>query len=210
MASSNNVDLSTFQLIEELMGTGYVKGSMVRHEQNALVLLRLLKPRMVVEIGTHWGNSAVFWATHCECVVTFDIFHSAKAFELWEKAGLNDRIANVQIRDDRAKAKLLSSLDFDFAFVDGEHTADAVRRDFECVRKASAVLFHDYKPADGEYAACTNQRYPELAAYLDTLRPKVLVFGPRSSRMALWLNPERIHSDLRGTIAMACANMPFR
>jgi predicted O-methyltransferase YrrM len=48
-------------------------------------------------------------------------------------------------------------LSFDFAFIDGDHSYDAVAADFEMVKRCGAVLFHDYVPGN------------EVARFIDEL-----------------------------------------
>jgi hypothetical protein len=47
------------------------------------------------------------------------------------------------VKDDAEKAALVAGLDFDLAFVDGDHD-EGVAVDFDLVKRCGAVLFHDY------------------------------------------------------------------
>lgn len=106
--------------------------------------------KTVLEIGTYRGVSAAEIAKYCDKVITIDLeegqlertdngFNRAR---LWRTLGLNN-IELQLVKDDAHKTKLINSLDFDFAFVDGAHDA-GVNLDWELVKKCGAVLFHDY------------------------------------------------------------------
>ena len=105
--------------------------------------------RKALEIGTYRGVTAAFLAHLCERVVTIDLADgklerrseefSREAF--WRALGLNN-IEMVLIHSDADKAAAIAPLEFDFAFIDGDHSAPAV--DFALVRRCGAVLFHDY------------------------------------------------------------------
>ena len=200
--------MSVEDKIIQLMGDDFITNSMIRHEPNAEKVLRLLRPRVLLETGTFKGISTTLWAEHCETVITVDIAPRPEAFELWEKAGVSDKIASVKVLNDTAKKALIRQLSFDFAFIDGDHSGEGVRFDFECVKTASAVMFHDYKPDWGEFESCTNARFPDSARYINSLEPRRTIFGPHCSKMALWLNPERIDAEQRETIEEACRFMP--
>jgi hypothetical protein len=56
------------------------------------------------------------------------------------------------IDDNRDKKRILDNIDFDFVFIDGDHSFKGVRYDFELVKKCGRVLFHDYDRAPGKDA----------------------------------------------------------
>lgn len=112
--------------------------------------------RTVLEIGTYKGVSAACMSQYCDKVITIDLAHGQleaggtpfdrQAF--WDTAG----VSNVElhlVRDNAEKAKLIASLEFDFAFIDGAHD-HTVRDDFEMVRKCGRALFHDYSETPGK------------------------------------------------------------
>ena len=106
--------------------------------------------RHALEIGTYRGCSTAAIAQYVERVTTIDLLHGYverdggfDRLAFWESLGLRN-IAFVQVTDDAEKALAVSALDFDFAFIDGGHDAESVRRDFEMVKRCGRVLFHDY------------------------------------------------------------------
>lgn len=181
-------------------GQDVAKNSMINHEERITPILKILKPRTILEIGTLKGVSAAYWASNCECVITLDIQLRKSAFDLWQQFGVASRIAAVQISNEEAKHAFVGQLEFDLAFVDGEHTSSGVASDFACTKKAKAVLFHDYKPEGGPYTSCGNRRLPGVAAVIDAIQPAPLLFGPLCSQMALWLNPDRISAEEKSAV----------
>jgi len=112
--------------------------------------------KRALEIGTYRGVSSALLAQFCESVVTVDLVEGKmerdrQVFDrvrFWEAMG----IGSIDLRlvtSDREKAKLIDGLEFDFAFVDGDHEGDGPRRDFELVRRCGTVLFHDYAGDNG-------------------------------------------------------------
>ncbi len=117
-------------------------------------LLRRGKYRHVLEIGTYRGFTAAFMSQFCERVTTIDLKYGRMeryndTFDraaLWANLG-TDNIDLHLVENDDEKAALIAGLDFDFAFIDGDH--DRPKADFELVKHCGAVLFHDY---DGDNA----------------------------------------------------------
>jgi predicted O-methyltransferase YrrM len=61
---------------------------------------------------------------------------------LWESLGINN-IDLILVADDEEKKQIIGGMSFDFAFIDGDHAFESVKRDFEIVRRCGLVLFHD-------------------------------------------------------------------
>lgn len=191
-----------------IYGDGITKGSMIGHEGRVAPVLAYLNPKTILEIGTYQGVSAVLWAQHCDSLVTLDIKKRKIASEIWTRFGVEDHIEYVIVDGNAKKKQFTSERDIDLAFVDGEHSGEGVKFDFECVKHAKAVLFHDYKPEGGIYKDCTNNRFPDVAAVINSLDPLPLLFGPTCSQFALWLNPAFFTRDDRdelGRVADAAA-----
>lgn len=105
--------------------------------------------RTAVEIGTYRGCAAAEMSQYCERVVTIDLLHGKleQNGEQWDRHAFWSSIGvtNVEffaVGGDIDKARLLRSLDFDFAFIDGAHDR-SVAGDFKMVKKCGNVLFHD-------------------------------------------------------------------
>lgn len=109
------------------------------------------KYKTILEIGTYRGLSAAYLSQFCDKVITIDLKHGRMergndAFDrqaFW--AGLG--ITNIDLHlvdSNEDKARLIAGLDFDFAFIDGDHIAPGPAIDFDLVKRCGAVLFHDY------------------------------------------------------------------
>lgn len=140
--------------IVSLYGPAFLRKSALNIRGGAGVFERVLSGkgyRNVLEIGTYRGVAAAEMAQYCEKVITIDL-----KFGKLERNGTNfDRYAfwqslevnNIEfhaVTGDEEKAKLISKLKFDLAFIDGAHHGDAAARDFRLVKHCGRVLFHDY------------------------------------------------------------------
>ena len=125
-------------------GVYKVNGQMVRTESIFRKFLSDVHIDMVVEIGTWRGLSTAILAHYANKVVTIDINAYQVSWGLWLYAGGESKIMPVVIESEDEKRQICEGLDFDFAFIDGEHKYDNVKIDFECVEKCGRVLFHDY------------------------------------------------------------------
>jgi predicted O-methyltransferase YrrM len=136
-------------------------------------LLRLLEPRgcrRILEIGTQHGGSLFLLAHVADpeaLLVSVDLPHGefGGGYPCW-RAPLYRRFGQARqrielIRGDshadatRARvADVLGGELLDFLFIDGDHTYDGVKRDFELyrdlVRPGGLVAFHDITPGSAE------------------------------------------------------------
>lgn len=107
--------------------------------------------KTIVEIGTYRGLSAAEMSKYCDKVITIDLKNGQlertdidfNRRKLWKSLGVSDKIELHLIENDEQKEKLLNSIEFDFAFVDGDH-GQGVNTDWKLVNKCGNVLFHDY------------------------------------------------------------------
>lgn len=137
----------------------FLRRSTLSVRNGAGVLERILgggKYRKVLEIGTFRGVNAAYMAQFCDRVTTIDLLDGQlerwgtpfdrRAF--WASLGVSNIDLHL-VADDAEKSALIKTLDFDFAFIDGDHSGHAPRRDFEMVKHCGAVLFHDYGGPNG-------------------------------------------------------------
>ncbi len=96
-----------------------------------------------VEIGTNRGFSTMLLREFSRVVHSFDATDWPGRREIFDVFGLPFTHFHL-IRDDAEKAEILAGLDFDFAFVDGNHRAPEI--DFDLAKRCGRVLFHDYSP----------------------------------------------------------------
>lgn len=120
---------------------------MVAGERAALEgVLSRLRPGLAIEIGTADGGSLRCLARHCDEVHSFDLRHA-------EQLG---RLPNVELHTGDSHVLLPETLALferdgraaEFALVDGDHTAEGVRRDIDDLLSSNAVrrtviLAHD-------------------------------------------------------------------
>jgi predicted O-methyltransferase YrrM len=131
-----------------------------------IAVVRRGSPAVVVEIGTADGGTFYAWCRAARAdatVVSIDLpggrFGGAEGFA--EPATLGEHGRDRQeLHFIRADSHQLETLDqlravlsgraIDFLFIDGDHTYDGVRRDFEMyaplVRRGCPIAFHDVLP----------------------------------------------------------------
>ncbi len=180
------------------LGPEVTEGSSVDQESEFRALLEAIHPQRMIEIGTRHGVSAALFAEYADEVTTIDIALSPDSYREWTgkvwaasgtaakirpflAAGTNGKECNA------SKAAFLRDREFDFAFIDGSHITREVIFDFQCLRRCGCILFHDYKPEGRSFATCTNERYPGIAAFIDSLSPRAYLIGKHCSMMALWI-----------------------
>ena len=134
----------------------------IEHTPFAAWIVDAQRPRRIVELGTHNGTS---YFTFCQTIAALGLDCEAYAVDTWEgdkHAGRygEDVFSGVQHRNEKYKAfSTLKRMRFEHAVsdfedgsvdllhIDGLHTYDAVRGDFETWRPKlsdrAVVLFHD-------------------------------------------------------------------
>ena len=140
------------QRIVDAHGDHVLRKSAVRIRDGAEIFERVLAGKgygTVLEIGSFRGVSAAVMSQYCAQVVTVDLKHGdleqhaialdRRAF--WQSLGV-DNVELFLVADDIEKAALISSLAFDFAFIDAGK--DDIATDFALVKRCGRVLFHDY------------------------------------------------------------------
>lgn len=129
------------------------------------------KGKRCVEIGTCKGLTAVVLSRHFDEVVSIDIEPNDEKHQIIKYLGINN-IRFIDIKNNAEKADIIRSLEFDAAYVDGDHARDT-DSDFELVRKCGRVLFHEYWDAQ-----------PNVKKLVDSLRSESRVVT--KGKLALW------------------------
>jgi len=134
-----------------------------RHIPFAFWLIPVARPRRLVELGTHWGDS---YFAFCQAAVSSDVSMEAFAVDSWlgdEHAGLygNEVFEDVRQWNETHFGRFSTLLrmmfdeavgefedgSIDVLHIDGLHTYEAVRHDFDTWRpklsERGVVLFHD-------------------------------------------------------------------
>ena len=142
----------------------------VGHIPFAFWLISALRPRVLVELGTHRGNS---YLAFCQAIEAEECGTRAYAVDTWEgdthmarEAGIFEELSAYHdpkyghfsslIRSTFQEAReLFSDGSIDLLHIDGTHTYEAVKQDFDCWQSAlsdrAVVLFHDVNVRRSQY-----------------------------------------------------------
>ena len=141
---------------------------MCTHTANPQFLMNFIKklnplPDTVLEIGTFNGLSTMILAQVARRVFTFDICVRNAEF-IWNLYDIRHKIGmfvgnnSQEIREeiqDRMQQPVylkITGNKYNLAFIDGNHSIEAVKYDFETVKFTKRVLFHDVqKPPIGDF-----------------------------------------------------------
>jgi predicted O-methyltransferase YrrM len=144
-----------------------IRPSQVPAEITALAeLVAALEPKCVVEIGTNNGGTLFLWsrlASDSAVVASVDLPGGTfgGGYPVWRASLYHSFKRKAQrlnlIRDDSHRTSTLARLrhtlgdcPVDFLFIDGDHTYEGVKQDFEMysqlVRPGGIVAFHDILP----------------------------------------------------------------
>lgn len=147
---------------------GYCDGFIrpIQFEDEIVALMdrvRELNPKVVLEIGTHWGGTLLFWAhvaAEDALIISCDLpggdfggGYSEARVPLYRGFALKGQTMELVRADSHSPdtlAKIHSILgdrSVDFLLIDGDHTYEGVKADFEMysnlVRPGGLIAFHD-------------------------------------------------------------------
>lgn len=100
--------------------------------------------RLCFEIGTWNGLTAAVLSRYFDQVVTVDIAHNPLKHQIFGHLGITN-VQCIDIEDNAQKAAVARDLDFDFAYLDGDHANDT-ETDWEMTKRCGNVLFHEVWP----------------------------------------------------------------
>jgi hypothetical protein len=98
--------------------------------------------RSCVEIGSCKGLTALVLARYFDRVVSIDIVADPQREEVARCAGV-ENVEFITVHDNAEKADVIRRLEFDGAYVDGDHARDT-DTDFALVERCGQVLFHEF------------------------------------------------------------------
>jgi hypothetical protein len=187
------------------------------HLPLAAWVIRQVGPETFVELGTHTGNS---YFAFCQSVLESGLSTKCYAVDTWrgdEQAGLYDEtvFAEVNAHNQRrypAFSRLLrmtfdealdqfSDESIDLLHIDGLHTYEAVRHDFEAwlpkLAPGAIVMFHDTAVREGDFGVWKlweelQERYPHNIEFSHSHGLGVLQLNnARDARRQKWLGLDR-------------------
>jgi hypothetical protein len=153
-------------------GIGVFRRSSVLEGLDGFLVQNNVKGRSCIEIGTCNGLTALVLARHFGHVTSFDIAPNNIKQRIVDFVGVKN-IQFVDVRDNDHKMRVVGSMDFDGAYVDGDHIRDT-ELDFNLVSKCGQVVFHEYWEAQ--------QPVWRLVTNLKSTGEKITTKG----KLALW------------------------
>lgn len=125
-------------------GGGIFRRSSIFHGLGKFLAEQEVRGSRCFEIGTWNGLTAAILSRHFDEVVTVDVAHNEQKHEILNFLGVKN-VRCIDIIDNIEKMRVAASLDFDFAYLDGDHANDT-ESDFAMVKHCGRVLFHECWP----------------------------------------------------------------
>ena len=154
----------------EKFGIAVFRRSSVLENFENIVIEFGFSGKRCVEIGTCNGLTALVLARYFDEVVTIDNTPNDTKREIASFCGVKN-IRFVDCKDNAEKAAIINAIEFDCAYVDGDHAKDT-KSDFDLVYRCGRVLFHEYWPAQ-----------PAVWNLVNELKSNVVTSG----KFALWI-----------------------
>jgi hypothetical protein len=141
-----NTLLTDPQLFEvyQKFGGAIFRRSSIYHGLAAFLRENNVRGRTCFEVGSWNGLTALVLARHFDMVVSVDIAHNHVKRQIAEEMGVRN-IEFVDIMDNDHKANVAKGLQFDFAYLDGDHAHDT-QSDWLLTNRCGRVLFHEVWP----------------------------------------------------------------
>lgn len=131
----------------------------------------------IIEMGTYAGLSTILLSKFADVVHTFDVVNYNLRDSIWKHFDVNNVVFH-HIRDNEEKRKIVDTLDFQFAFIDGNH--HGVETDYLMTKRCGKLLFHDYEHGFPEDNCRTM-----VVKFVDSIEGVVRIDEP----FALWAGP---------------------
>lgn len=138
---------------------------------NGFLVAQRLGGERCVEIGTWKGLTALVLSRYFREVVSVDIVPDPERERIAACAGVVN-VRFVTVADNAEKARVIDGLQFDAAYIDGDHARDTAV-DFATVERCGTVLFHEYWEAQ-----------PSVWHLVNALRSAGAVVN--AGKLALW------------------------
>ncbi len=188
-----------------------ISSAWIGHLPFAFWIIDAVKPSSLVELGTHGGVS---YCAFCQAIRHLELDTKAHAIDTWEGDSHTDAYSSEiydelkEYHDQRYSAfsdlvrttfddavNKFADGSIDLLHIDGLHTLDAVRHDFETwlpkVSKQGVVLFHDINVYERDFGVQelwreVSERYPSFA-FEHSHGLGVLAVGKEQSKALQWL-----------------------
>lgn len=136
----NQLMLSVYQTF----GGSVFRRSSVFHGLERFLREQNVRGKRCVEIGTWNGLTAIVLSQFFDEVVTLDIVSNPLKHEIIGHLGITN-IRCIDIAGNEDKPSVIGGIKFDCAYMDGNHAEDT-ETDFDLVRNAGRVIFHEVWP----------------------------------------------------------------
>lgn len=151
-------DAQLLSLLEKF-SIGLFRRSCVLEGFEAFLKQVNFRGKRCVEIGSCNGLTAVVLARYFDEVVSIDNAPSELKHQVLDYLKVRN-VRFIDVANNERKADVISAMEFDAAFSDGDHAADTYT-DFSLVRKCRRVLFHEYWKAQAPVWNLVNSFPPE-------------------------------------------------
>lgn len=136
-------------------------------------VLSQCRPRLAIELGTYDGGSLRLLSAHCECVHTLDLYDLVEDRSAFNNVTFHTGDSKLLLPELLARLEA-DRREVDFALVDGDHSAEGVRRDLANLldsptTRSTLILLHDTMNEETRagiervgLSSCTKVVYHEL------------------------------------------------
>lgn len=148
----------------ELLPKYYAPSSWWEHVPIAHWIVEKIKPNTIVELGTHYGVSFFSFCEAAECYSPNTYVYAVDTWEGDKQAGYYENDVYKKVYENRIKnhsqrssmlrcmfeeaASQFSERSIDLIHIDGLHTYDAVKNDYETwkdkLKENGTIMFHDW------------------------------------------------------------------
>lgn len=135
--------------------------------------------KTAVEIGCLNGITAAVMSQYVDVVHTFDIIDWKDKYKIWKFLGVEKKIRFHLIKNELEKYDIINGLDFDIAYVDGNHV-NCTWSDYLVTRKCGRIFLHE--------ATHESSQPWELAEALPEKEITKWQFGPKVCSLVYWDN----------------------
>ena len=120
--------------------------------------LKRIRPGVVLEIGTCYGLSSAIISDYADRVYTIDITYFGQRQPIWDFLAVGNKVIPF-VTPNVGKQLLSLLLTYDFAFIDGDHSFEAVKFDWENISLyCDRILFDD-----------ANKDFPGVLDFVNTI-----------------------------------------